>query len=70
MIIQLGPDTTVLELVEHHPETEQVFNQYSKRLGICLCCEALFATLSEVADRYELNLDELLARLNSGMKDI
>ncbi|MFA6822213.1 MAG: hypothetical protein WCR32_00240 [Geobacter sp.] len=68
MIIQLQPDTTVLELVEHHPETEPVFNRYSKRLGICLCCEALFATLAEVANRYELNLDELLARLNSAIE--
>jgi len=68
MTIQLQPDTTVLELVEHHPETEPVFNHYSKQLGICLCCEALFASLTEVANRYELNLDELLARLNSVME--
>lgn len=68
MIIELRPNTTVLELLEHHPEREAVFSCYSKRIGVCLCCEALFATLTEIALRYELNLDELLARLNSVME--
>ena len=65
MFTQVTPDSTVLELVEYHPETEAVFNRYGERLGVCLCCEALFCTLREVSVRYELNLDELLSRLNS-----
>lgn len=68
VISQISPDTTVLQLIEYHPETEPVFNRYGSRLGVCLCCEALFCTLGEVASRYELNLDELLLRLGSAMK--
>lgn len=64
MTITLTPDTTVLELVEYHPETEAVFDHYARKLGICICCEALFCTLGQVAKRYELDLEELMARLN------
>ncbi len=68
-MIQLTPDTTVLELVEYHPETEKVFERYTRRLGICICCEALFCSLREVAKRYELELEELMARLDSVMEE-
>lgn len=57
--------TTVLELVELHPETELVFDHYSRITGICICCEALFCPLREVAERYEIDIDEMMVRLNS-----
>ena len=60
-------ERTVLELVELYPETELVFEHYTRRLGICICCEALFCTVREVADRYEIDIDELMVRLNSVM---
>lgn len=63
--LELCTETTVLQLVQSCPETEVVFNRYGDRLGVCICCEALFCSLKEVAQRYELNLDELLARLGS-----
>jgi len=63
MMVVLTPETTVLELIEYHPETETVFGSYTTRIGICICCECLFCNLKEVAKRYELNLDELMARL-------
>jgi hypothetical protein len=58
-------DKTVFELVDLYPETELVFEHYTRIVGICICCEALFCTLSEISDRYEIDLDELLTRLNS-----
>lgn len=63
------PETTVLELLDLYPETEAVFERYTRRLGICICCEALFCSLNEVAQRYELNLEELMARLCSVIED-
>lgn len=60
----LTPDTTVLELLELHPETEEVFERYTRRLGICICCEALFCTLQEVTLRYQLDREDLMARLS------
>jgi hypothetical protein len=60
-------ETTVLELVELYPETELVFEHYTHRTGVCICCEALFCTLREVAERYEIDIEELIRRLNSVM---
>lgn len=65
--IRIRPDTTVLELVEYHPETEAVFEHYTRQIGICICCEGLFCTLAEVSRRYELDCDELMARLHSSL---
>jgi len=58
-------ETTVLELVGLYPETELVFEHYTRSAGICICCEALFCTLREVAERYQIDIDELMRRLNS-----
>ncbi len=69
MMSAITPETTVLELVEYYPETEAVFERYTKRIGICICCECLFCSLKEVVKRYELNLDELMARLNSAIAE-
>jgi hypothetical protein len=40
--------------------TEEVFRQYDHQARDCLCCNALFDTLRDVADKYGLNLQELL----------
>jgi hypothetical protein len=58
-------EITVLDLVGLYPETEVVFDHYTRIIGICICCEALFCTLSEVADMYEIDSEELMARLRS-----
>jgi hypothetical protein len=68
MTVTITPETSVMELVEHHPETEAVFERYTKRIGICICCECLFCSLKDVSLRYELDLDELMARLNNAIK--
>ena len=68
MTIMLTPDTSVLELVEYHPETELVFERYTKRIGVCICCDCLFCSLKDVAARYELDLDELMACLNNAIE--
>jgi len=68
MNIVLTPDTTVLELAEYYPETEAVFDRYRKRIGVCICCECLFCSVKEVARRYELDLDELMARLSNAIE--
>jgi hypothetical protein len=54
---------TVLDIVSRHRETESVFNAWNERAGECICCHALFDTLEQLADRYELDLDELRAQL-------
>jgi hypothetical protein len=56
----IDPGMTILDVVSMNRQTETVFRRYDEKAGACLCCEALFETLSEVAIRYELDLDHLV----------
>ena len=60
----IGPDMTVLDVVSQCRETEQVFKQFDEQAGECICCNALFEPLQEMADRYGLDLTRLLDDLN------
>jgi len=54
---------TVLDIVSRYRETEAVFKRYDAVAGECICCNALFDTLKDVADKYRLDLTEHLCAL-------
>jgi iron-sulfur cluster repair protein YtfE (RIC family) len=56
-------DMTILDIVSRYRQTEAVFKEYDKKAGACLCCQALFDCLKEVANKYGLDLNHLLADL-------
>ncbi len=60
----ITPDMTVLDVVSRYRETEKVFKKFDKRLGICICCEALFEPLENVSKRYNIDIEELIHDLN------
>ena len=62
---QIRPEMTVLDVVSGYKKTEQVFKQYDKQAGVCICCQALFEPLEKVAVKYGLNLEKLLADLEA-----
>ncbi|MEA1934620.1 MAG: hypothetical protein U9N60_09370 [Thermodesulfobacteriota bacterium] len=62
---QIRPEMTVLDVVSGYKKTEQVFKQYDKQAGVCICCQALFEPLRKVAVKYGLNLEKLLADLEA-----
>jgi hypothetical protein len=45
-------DQAVLGVVEKYPATQVVFEQYDEQVGECICCNALFQTIEEVAAKY------------------
>jgi hypothetical protein len=59
---------TVLDVVSRFRETEGVFKEYDKETGECICCQALFDPLRNVAARYGLDLKKLLDDLESVVK--
>ncbi len=61
----IGPRMTVLDILSRHRETEAVFKAWDSRAGTCICCRALFDTVQEVADRYGLDLERLMAEINA-----
>jgi hypothetical protein len=61
---QIRQEMTVLDVVSKYRRTEAVFKQYDKQAGECICCQALFESLQEMAARYRLDLGRLLSDLN------
>jgi iron-sulfur cluster repair protein YtfE (RIC family) len=60
---RITSDMTILEVLCQFRRTEQVFRRYDAGVGVCLCCQALFDSLEEVAQKYGLDLNRLLADL-------
>ncbi|MBN1850577.1 MAG: hypothetical protein JW932_18555 [Deltaproteobacteria bacterium] len=65
----ISPEMTILDIISKYRETEVVFKRYDEKAGECICCQALFDTVQDVAQRYGLNLDELLAEIDSAACD-
>jgi hypothetical protein len=61
---RISPDMTILEVLYRFRQTEQVFRRYDAAAGVCLCCQALFDSLEEVAQKYGLDLKRLLDDLD------
>ena len=57
------PDMTVLDIISRHRRTEAVFKSYDDQAGECICCQALFESVRDVAKKYNLDLDKLLVEL-------
>ena len=58
---------TPLDIVEKYPETEYVFREYDAILGECLLCNYLFDSIEEIAAKSEINIEEMIKRLNKGI---
>jgi len=59
------PEMTILDVVHRYRGSQDVFKRYDEKAGVCLCCKALFDPLDKVADRYGLDLEELLEDLEA-----
>jgi len=62
---KIHPDMTILDVISHFRETEHIFREYDKHAGTCICCNALFDTIRELSERYNLDLIELLGKLEA-----
>ncbi len=59
----ISSSMTLLQIVELHPDTVDVFHEYEEITGSCLLCSNLFDSLESVAAQYDLNVGDLLRRL-------
>lgn len=67
--VVISPDMTVLDVIHQHRSTEAVFKDLEAETGHCICCEALFDPLEQVARQYGLDLARLKARLEKAAAD-
>jgi len=61
----IRPEMTILDVISQYRQTESVFKAYDEKAGVCLCCEALFDSLKDIATKYGLNLEKLLSDLDA-----
>jgi hypothetical protein len=62
---RLRPEMTVLDVVSRYRGTEAVFKRYDAQAGECICCRSLFESVQDVAQKYHLDLERLLADLEA-----
>ncbi len=61
----IDPSMTVLDVVAAHGATQAVFKRYDAMAGECICCHSLFDSLDRVAEKYGLDLADLLTDLGN-----
>jgi hypothetical protein len=59
------PKMTLVEIMSQWRASEDIFKAYEAQAGTCLRCHALFLTLEEAAQKYNLDLTKLVAELNA-----
>jgi hypothetical protein len=65
----INPDMTILDIISSYRRTESIFKQYDEKAGVCLCCLNLFDSLKDVAGKYCLDLEEMMAELRAVIED-
>ena len=61
----ITPDMSVLDVLSLCRDTEDVFRSYDDAAGECICCNELFETLCDVAEKYNLDLEQLINDLRA-----
>jgi hypothetical protein len=67
--VKITPQMTVLDVVSHYRKAEAVFKRYDAAAGECICCNALFDSLGDVADKYCLDLARLITDLEQAVRE-
>ncbi len=62
----ISKDMNPLDVVYKYRETEEVFRSYDQP-DKCILCDHLFDSIENIAARYDLDVDEMLTKLNSAI---
>ena len=63
----ISKDMTVLDVVCEHRGTDKVFSSYDVGSGECICCNSLFETIETVAQKYGIDIYELIENLEKAI---
>lgn len=64
----LNKDKKILDIVADYPTTEHIFRSYDEIAGKCTMCHNLFDTLEEFSLMYNIDLNDLMDRLEKEIK--
>jgi hypothetical protein len=60
--------TILLDLVEKHPESEDIVRQYDQAAGTCMLCHCLFDSIEKIESTYDIDLTQMINELNDKLK--
>ena len=67
--LKISEEMTVLDIINDYPKTEAVVKSYDAKAGECICCQMLFESVKRVVEKYRLDREELLGKLNKAACD-
>lgn len=62
---KIAPEMAVIDIIHEHRETEKIFKRLEQETGSCVCCQGLFLSLKDAAERFGFDLKCVLAELNA-----
>ena len=58
------PETAIIDIISAHRQTEKVFKRLEAETGTCICCQGLFLSVRDAAQRFGFNMESVLADIN------
>lgn len=65
--VKIEKNSTILEIVEKYPKSQDFFRSHDEKIGKCLMCNHLFESLEEICKIYNLNLDNFIKDLEKNI---
>ena len=60
---EITPETKMIDVISRYRQTESTFRRLNEQAGTCVCCQGLFLSLRETAERFGFNLETLMNEL-------
>ena len=62
---EITPETKMIDVISRYRKTESTFRRLNEEVGTCVCCQGLFLSLREAAERFGFNLEILMNELHA-----
>ena len=65
---EITPETKMIDVISRYRQTESTFRRLNEQAGTCVCCQGLFLSLREAAERFGFNLETLMNELHAEIR--
>jgi len=59
------PETSIIDIISNHRQTEKLFKRLEEETGTCICCEGLFMSVKDAASHFGFPLWDTLIDINT-----
>jgi len=65
---EITSETKMIDVISRYRQTESTFRRLNEQVGTCVCCQGLFLSLREAAERFGFNLGTLMNELHAEIR--